>query len=33
MPNTSAVVKTLMGYRSINMTLRYAQFYEATTRD
>jgi site-specific recombinase XerD len=28
-----AVVKELMGHRSISMTLRYTQLYDATTRD
>ena len=27
------VVKELMGHRSISMTLRYTQLYEATKRD
>ena len=27
------VVKELMGHRSISMTLRYTQLYDATTRD
>jgi site-specific recombinase XerD len=27
------MVKELMGHRSISMTLRYTQLYDATTRD